>query len=116
MAGMFGGSGGRPLKGAVRPAGNKSAALPTLGAPLLADGPCRIDNVPHIRDVETMLALLAGLGAAGRPAGAHTAAGARRAPGATPATQQSRMAAFFLTEQYYAPAPSAASTAGSRRD
>src|SRR5256885_15594633 len=58
-------SGGRPLKGTIRPAGNKNAALPILAATLLADGPCRIDNVPHIRDVETMLELLAHLGAAG---------------------------------------------------
>src|SRR5437870_2551124 len=57
-------SGGRPLKGTIRPAGNKNAALPILAATLLADGPCRIDNVPHIRDVETMLELLAHLGAA----------------------------------------------------
>src|SRR2546425_1805497 len=64
MAAMFCVSGGRPLKGTVGPAGNKNAALPILAAPLLTDGPCRIDNVPHIRDVETMLALLAGLGAA----------------------------------------------------
>src|SRR3989454_9825180 len=64
MAAMFCVSGGRPLKGTVRPAGNKNAALPSRGAPPPAAGPCRIDNVPHIRDVETMLALLAGLGAA----------------------------------------------------
>src|SRR5947199_4810447 len=64
MAAMFCVSGGRPLKGTVRPAGNKNAALPILAATLLTDGPCRIDNVPHIRDVETMLALLAHLGAA----------------------------------------------------
>src|SRR5437879_7064380 len=57
-------SGGRPLKGTIRPAGNKHAALPILAATLLADGPCQIDNVPHIRDVETMLELLAHLGAA----------------------------------------------------
>src|SRR5213594_2012263 len=57
-------SGGRPLKGTIRPAGNKNASLPILAATLLADGPCRIDNVPHIRDVETMLELLAHLGAA----------------------------------------------------
>ena len=56
-------SGGRALKGTVRPAGNKNAALPILAATLLADGPCRIDNVPRIRDVETMLELLAHLGA-----------------------------------------------------
>src|SRR2546425_7903193 len=57
-------SGGRPLKGTIRPAGNKNAALPILAATLLAEGPCRIENVPHIRDVETMLELLAHLGAA----------------------------------------------------
>ena len=56
-------TGGRALKGSIRPAGNKNAALPILAATLLADGPCLIDNVPHIRDVETMLALLEHLGA-----------------------------------------------------
>jgi len=56
-------TGGRALKGTNRPAGNKNAALPILAATLLADGPCLIDNVPHIRDVETMLGLLEHLGA-----------------------------------------------------
>jgi UDP-N-acetylglucosamine 1-carboxyvinyltransferase len=55
--------GGRSLRGTVRPAGNKNAALPILAATLLADGPVALDNVPRIRDVETMLALLADLGA-----------------------------------------------------
>ena len=64
MPPSFAVTGGRPLKGTIRPAGNKNAALPILAATLLADGPCRIDNVPHIRDVETMVALLAHLGAA----------------------------------------------------
>src|SRR5207245_4900772 len=64
MPPSFSVTGGRALKGTIRPAGNKNAALPILAATLLADGPCRIDNVPHIRDVETMLALLAHLGAA----------------------------------------------------
>src|SRR5437660_2825511 len=62
MAPTFCVSGGRPLKGTVRPAGNKNAALPMLAAALLADGPCRFENVPPIRDVETLLALLAHLG------------------------------------------------------
>ena len=57
-------TGGRALKGTIRPTGNKNAALPILAATILADGPCRIDNVPHIRDVETLLALLEHLGAA----------------------------------------------------
>ena len=56
--------GGRPLRGTVRPAGNKNAALPILAATLLADGPMELDNIPRIRDVETLLALLADLGAA----------------------------------------------------
>jgi len=61
MPPSFSVTGGRALKGTIRPAGNKNAALPILAATLLARGPCRIDNVPHIRDVETMLALLAHL-------------------------------------------------------
>ena len=63
MRSSFRVTGGRPLHGTVRPAGNKNAALPILAATLLADGPCRIDNVPRIRDVETLLALLDHLGA-----------------------------------------------------
>jgi len=65
-------TGGRALKGTIRPAGNKNAALPILAATLLADGPCRIDNVPHIRDVETLLALLEHLGAAVQWEGPNT--------------------------------------------
>jgi UDP-N-acetylglucosamine 1-carboxyvinyltransferase len=65
-------TGGRALKGTVRPAGNKNAALPILAATLLADGPCRIENVPHIRDVETLLELLGYLGATARWDGANT--------------------------------------------
>src|SRR5437773_242962 len=63
MPPSFSVTGGRALKGTIRPAGNKNAALPILAATLLADGPCLIDNVPHIRDVETMLGLLEHLGA-----------------------------------------------------
>src|SRR5688572_715687 len=65
-------TGGRALKGTVRPAGNKNAALPILAATLLAEGPCRIENVPHIRDVETLLELLGYLGAAVRWDGVNT--------------------------------------------
>jgi UDP-N-acetylglucosamine 1-carboxyvinyltransferase len=72
MPPSFAVTGGRPLKGTIRPAGNKNAALPILAATLLADGPCRIDNVPHIGDVETMLALLAHLGAAVRWTGPNS--------------------------------------------
>jgi UDP-N-acetylglucosamine 1-carboxyvinyltransferase len=55
--------GGRPLRGSVRPAGNKNAALPILASTVLADGPMELDNIPRIRDVETMLDLLVDLGA-----------------------------------------------------
>src|SRR5437016_13971217 len=63
MPPSFSVTGGRPLRGTIRPAGNKNAALPMLAASLLAEGPCRIENVLHIRGVETMLELLAHLGA-----------------------------------------------------
>ena len=56
-------TGGRALSGTIRPAGNKNAALPILAATLLSDGPCRIENVPRIRDVETLVALLEHVGA-----------------------------------------------------
>jgi UDP-N-acetylglucosamine 1-carboxyvinyltransferase len=64
--------GGHPLRGTIRPAGNKNAALPILAATVLADGPVDLDNIPRIRDVDTMLALLADLGADTTWTGANT--------------------------------------------
>ena len=55
--------GGQPLSGTITPAGNKNAALPALAACLLTGQEVVVRNVPRIRDVETMLALLSGLGA-----------------------------------------------------
>jgi UDP-N-acetylglucosamine 1-carboxyvinyltransferase len=55
--------GSRPLNGRIRAAGNKNGALPILAACLLTDGPVQLANVPRIRDVETMIELLADLGA-----------------------------------------------------
>ena len=55
--------GGLPLGGRVRAAGNKNGALPIMAACLLTDEPVVLTNVPRIRDVDTMLALLADLGA-----------------------------------------------------
>ena len=72
MSSFFRVTGGRPLAGTIRPAGNKNAALPILAATVLADGPCRIDNVPRIRDVETLLELLQHLGATVDWAGPNT--------------------------------------------
>jgi UDP-N-acetylglucosamine 1-carboxyvinyltransferase len=55
--------GGHPLSGRVRAAGNKNGALPVLAACLLTSEPVTLTNVPRIRDVETMIALLNALGA-----------------------------------------------------
>src|ERR1700704_3034048 len=55
--------GSRRLSGTIRAAGNKNGALPIIAACLLADGPVTLTNVPRIRDVDTMLELLAELGA-----------------------------------------------------
>jgi UDP-N-acetylglucosamine 1-carboxyvinyltransferase len=51
------------LSGRIRAAGNKNGALPILAACLLTDETVTLSNVPHIRDVETMMELLADLGA-----------------------------------------------------
>ena len=55
--------GGHPLSGTVRAAGNKNGALPILAATLLTGEAVTLHNVPRIRDVETMVDLLADLGA-----------------------------------------------------
>ncbi|MCU7828795.1 MAG: UDP-N-acetylglucosamine 1-carboxyvinyltransferase [Candidatus Thiodiazotropha sp. (ex Monitilora ramsayi)] len=54
--------GGNPLSGDVRIAGAKNAALPILAATLLADGPMRVGNVPHLHDITTTMELLGGMG------------------------------------------------------
>src|SRR5690242_5608528 len=54
--------GGTPLSGTIAPAGNKNAALPALAACLLTEDEVVLRNIPRIRDVEDMLALLVGLG------------------------------------------------------
>src|SRR5439155_616117 len=55
--------GGQPLNGRVTAAGNKNGALPILAACLLTSEPVVLENVPRIRDVETMMALISDLGA-----------------------------------------------------
>ena len=55
--------GGQPLNGHVKAAGNKNGALPILAACLLTPEPVVLSNVPRILDVETMLELLADVGA-----------------------------------------------------
>ena len=55
--------GGTLLEGAVSISGAKNAALPILAGTLLATEPVRIRNVPHLRDVATMITLLQSMGA-----------------------------------------------------
>jgi UDP-N-acetylglucosamine 1-carboxyvinyltransferase len=55
--------GGCRLSGRVRAAGNKNAALPILAACVLTEEPVTLQNVPRIRDVDSMLALLRHVGA-----------------------------------------------------
>jgi UDP-N-acetylglucosamine 1-carboxyvinyltransferase len=54
--------GGVPLSGTVTPAGNKNGALPILAASLLTVEEVVVRNVPRIRDVTAMLALLEHMG------------------------------------------------------
>ena len=65
-------TGGRPLKGTIRPAGNKNAALPVLAASLLATEPVVLHNIPRIKDVEILLALLQDLGSVVEWTGTNT--------------------------------------------
>ena len=55
--------GGRALNGTVEASGAKNAALPLLAAAILADGPMSYRRIPHLRDITTMLTLLANQGA-----------------------------------------------------
>jgi UDP-N-acetylglucosamine 1-carboxyvinyltransferase len=55
--------GARPLNGRIEASGNKNGALPILAACLLTEEPVTLGNVPRIRDVETMVELIADLGA-----------------------------------------------------
>jgi len=55
--------GGIPLNGSVGISGAKNAVLPILMASLLSDRPCRLRNVPHLKDVTTTIELLAQMGA-----------------------------------------------------
>jgi UDP-N-acetylglucosamine 1-carboxyvinyltransferase len=54
--------GGIPLRGEVPVSGAKNAALPVLCASLLSAEPLLVQNVPHLRDVTTMLGLLGQMG------------------------------------------------------
>ena len=55
--------GGYRLSGSLRPTGNKNSALPALAATLLASEPVTLENVPRIRDVQTLVEILRSMGA-----------------------------------------------------
>jgi len=55
--------GGKRLEGVLTASGAKNAALPILAATLLTSGACSLRSVPMLRDITTMLTLLASLGA-----------------------------------------------------
>lgn len=50
------------LSGTVKISGSKNAALPIMAASLLTDEDCIIHNVPELRDIQTMIGILEGLG------------------------------------------------------
>ena len=54
--------GGTVLEGELRASGAKNSALKMFAAALLADEPVTVCNVPHLRDITTMIELLGSLG------------------------------------------------------
>ena len=70
--------GGQRLSGTIEPSGNKNSALPIIAAALLTEHPVTLDNVPRIRDTETLVELVRSVGAISRMAGAQHAADPRQ--------------------------------------
>ena len=54
--------GGKKLRGAISISGSKNATLPILAATILTDKKIIIENVPVVKDVETMVSLLNSIG------------------------------------------------------
>lgn len=54
--------GGNVLNGTVKISGAKNAVLPLLAATILAETPVTLKNVPNLKDVNTLVKLIAGLG------------------------------------------------------
>lgn len=55
-------TGGKPLDGEVQISGAKNAALPLLAGALLGSTPVTLTNVPQLRDITTMIQILANMG------------------------------------------------------
>ena len=54
--------GAKKLKGQIQISGSKNASLPILAATLLSDKRVILDNLPKVKDIETMINLLKSLG------------------------------------------------------
>ena len=54
--------GGRRLSGTISISGSKNATLPILASTILTNGKVTIENVPVVKDVETMVSLLSTIG------------------------------------------------------
>jgi UDP-N-acetylglucosamine 1-carboxyvinyltransferase len=55
-------TGGTPLVGTIRVSGAKNAALPCMAAAILTEEEVVLDNIPHVRDIDTERRLLASMG------------------------------------------------------
>jgi UDP-N-acetylglucosamine 1-carboxyvinyltransferase len=55
--------GGHRLTGTIEPSGYKNAALSIIAAALLTEHPVTLNNVPRIRDTETLVDLIRSVGA-----------------------------------------------------
>ena len=54
--------GAKKLKGQIKISGSKNASLPILAATLLSDKKVFLNNLPKVKDIETMISLLKSLG------------------------------------------------------
>lgn len=60
-------NGGKPLCGEVTVSGAKNAAVAIIPATILAQGPCLLENIPEISDVDHLFEILTIMGATVRP-------------------------------------------------
>ena len=58
--------GGHPLNGTINISGAKNAVVAIIPATLLVKGPCRIENIPDIKDVDTIIQIIHHMGASVR--------------------------------------------------
>ena len=55
--------GGHSLSGHIKASGAKNSALPILASSLLLEGKLTLSNIPHLKDVTTMIEVLGSMGA-----------------------------------------------------